>query len=165
MRAFAPATAAMTDDTIALFSFPAVEGKKVTAAFDGGRLSSDGGVMLLSMAERRLGAGLLMLCLGTLSAMPIFASYVYFRLARDAWREDEPSARLRVRSFVVLGFLAAFAIAVLAQRGVHAEFDRISDAAIEGKTIGAVELIAVRLLAWGNEPDYILVLESGRSPS
>jgi hypothetical protein len=45
----------MTDDTIPLFSFPAVEGKKVTAAFDGGRLSSDGGVMLLSMAERRLG--------------------------------------------------------------------------------------------------------------
>jgi Transposase DDE domain group 1 len=55
LRAFAPATAAMTDDTIPLFSFPAIEGKKVTAAFDGGRLSSDGGVMLLSMAERRLG--------------------------------------------------------------------------------------------------------------
>src|SRR5690348_3194406 len=45
----------MTDDMIPLFSFPAVEGKTVTAAFDGGRLSSDGGVMLLSMAERRLG--------------------------------------------------------------------------------------------------------------
>ena len=45
----------MTDDTIPLFSFPAVEGKKLTAAFDGGRMSSDGGVMLLSMAERRLG--------------------------------------------------------------------------------------------------------------
>ena len=37
------------------FSFPAVARKKVTAAFDGGRLTSDGGVMLLSMAERRLG--------------------------------------------------------------------------------------------------------------
>src|ERR1700692_228291 len=47
--------AAMTDDTIPLFSFPAIDGKKVTAAFDGGRMSSDGGVMLLSMAERRLG--------------------------------------------------------------------------------------------------------------
>src|SRR6202521_4587646 len=47
--------AAMTDDTIPLFSFPAVQGKKVTAAFDGGRMSSDGGVMLLSLAERRLG--------------------------------------------------------------------------------------------------------------
>ena len=54
-RTFAPATAAMTDDTIPLFSFPAVQGKKVTAAFDGGRMSSDGGVMLLSLAERRLG--------------------------------------------------------------------------------------------------------------
>jgi len=47
--------AAMIDDTIPLFSFPAVECKKVTAGFDGGRMSSDGGVMLLSMAERRLG--------------------------------------------------------------------------------------------------------------
>jgi hypothetical protein len=45
----------MTDDTIPLFSFPAVQGQKVTAAFDGGRMSSDGGVMLLSLAERRLG--------------------------------------------------------------------------------------------------------------
>lgn len=45
----------MNDDTIAAFSFPAVSRKKVTAAFDGGRLTSDGGVMLLSLAERRLG--------------------------------------------------------------------------------------------------------------
>jgi hypothetical protein len=49
------ATPAMTDDTLLPFSFPAVAGKKVTAAFDGGRLSSDGGVMLLAAAERRLG--------------------------------------------------------------------------------------------------------------
>ena len=45
----------MTDDTLLPFWFPAVERKKVTAAFDGGRLSSDGGVMLLAQAERRLG--------------------------------------------------------------------------------------------------------------
>ncbi len=32
-----------------------VHAKKVTAAFDGGRLTSNGGVMLLAMAERRLG--------------------------------------------------------------------------------------------------------------
>src|SRR6266853_2467252 len=51
----ANATPAMTDDTILPFSFPAVQAKKVTAAFDGGRLTSDGGVMLLAMAERRLG--------------------------------------------------------------------------------------------------------------
>ena len=44
----------MTDDTILPFSFPAVHAKKVTAAFDGGRLTSNGGVMLLAMAERRL---------------------------------------------------------------------------------------------------------------
>jgi hypothetical protein len=42
------ATPAITDDTLLPFSFPAVERKKVTAAFDGGRLSSDGGVMLLA---------------------------------------------------------------------------------------------------------------------
>lgn len=45
----------MTDDTILPFSFPAVAHKKITAAFDGGRLTSDGGVMLLSLADRRLG--------------------------------------------------------------------------------------------------------------
>ena len=45
----------MTDTTIPPFSFPAVARKKVTADFDGGRLTSDGGVMLLAMAERRLG--------------------------------------------------------------------------------------------------------------
>ena len=45
----------MTDDTTATFPFPAVGRKKITAAFDGGRLSSDGGVMLLAQAERRLG--------------------------------------------------------------------------------------------------------------
>src|ERR1700691_1125886 len=44
----------MTDDSLLPFSFPAVRAKKVTAAFDGGRLTSDGGGMLLAMAERRL---------------------------------------------------------------------------------------------------------------
>jgi hypothetical protein len=45
----------MTDTTILSFSFPAVGRKTLTANFDGGRLTSDGGVMLLAMAERRLG--------------------------------------------------------------------------------------------------------------
>ena len=45
----------MTDDTILPFSFPAVARKKITAAFDGGRLTSDGGVMLLGLADRRIG--------------------------------------------------------------------------------------------------------------
>jgi len=45
----------MTDDKLLPFSVPAVSRKKVIAAFDGGRISSDGGVMLLAAAERRLG--------------------------------------------------------------------------------------------------------------
>lgn len=45
----------MSDDTAAPFRFSAVGRKKVVADFDGGRLTSDGGVMLLAAAERRLG--------------------------------------------------------------------------------------------------------------
>src|ERR1700756_1756732 len=45
----------MDDDTILPFALPAVGRKKITAAFDGGRLTSDGGAMLLSLSERRLG--------------------------------------------------------------------------------------------------------------
>jgi hypothetical protein len=48
----------MSDDMTLPFLFPAIRGKKVTAAFDGGRLSSDGGVMLLSEAARRMGCGI-----------------------------------------------------------------------------------------------------------
>ena len=44
----------MTDHTVLPFSFPAIGRKKVTGAFDGGRITSDGGVMLLAAAERRL---------------------------------------------------------------------------------------------------------------
>jgi len=47
----------MTDDTTLPFPFSAVQRKKVTAAFYGGRITSDGGVMLLVEAERRLGTG------------------------------------------------------------------------------------------------------------
>ena len=45
----------MLDDMLPGFSLPAIGGKKVTAAFDGGRLSSDGGVLLLAAADQRLG--------------------------------------------------------------------------------------------------------------
>jgi hypothetical protein len=45
----------MLDDSLLPFSFPAVGRKKISAAFDGGRISSDAGVMLLGQAERRLG--------------------------------------------------------------------------------------------------------------
>jgi hypothetical protein len=45
----------MSDDINETFGFPAIARKKITAAFDGGRITSDGGVMLLAAAERRLG--------------------------------------------------------------------------------------------------------------
>ena len=37
------------------FDLPAIRRKKLTASFDGGQLSSDGGLLLLRAAERRLG--------------------------------------------------------------------------------------------------------------
>jgi len=45
----------MIEDSLLPFSLPSVHRKKITAAFDGGRISSDGGVMLLGLAERRIG--------------------------------------------------------------------------------------------------------------
>ncbi len=44
----------MPHNTTAPFLFPATGRKKFTAAFDGGRITSDGGVMLLAAAELRL---------------------------------------------------------------------------------------------------------------
>jgi len=45
----------MSDTTAVPFGFPALCRKKVTVAFDGGRLTSDGGVLLLAQVEQRLG--------------------------------------------------------------------------------------------------------------
>lgn len=45
----------MPNDTLPSFLFPAIRRKKITAAFDGGRIPTDGGVMLLGAAERRIG--------------------------------------------------------------------------------------------------------------
>jgi hypothetical protein len=45
----------MDDDTGLLFDLPSVGRKKVSAAFDGGRITSDGGVALLALADRRVG--------------------------------------------------------------------------------------------------------------
>jgi Transposase DDE domain group 1 len=45
----------MHDDIQLSFSLPAVCRKKVTAAFDGGTISSDGGVLLLAAADKRIG--------------------------------------------------------------------------------------------------------------
>jgi hypothetical protein len=45
----------MTDPAPLSLSFPAIRSRKVTAAFDGGAITSDAGVLLLAQAERRLG--------------------------------------------------------------------------------------------------------------
>jgi hypothetical protein len=45
----------MTENSVLPFALPAVSRKTVVVAFDGGRLSSDGGVLVLSQVERRLG--------------------------------------------------------------------------------------------------------------
>src|SRR5678815_3768264 len=66
----------MEDDTLLPFSLPAVQRKKVTAAFDGGRLTSDGGVLLLSGADRQLG-----LCAALASVIPDH---------REPWRVTHP---------------------------------------------------------------------------
>lgn len=42
------------EDTLLPLALPSIGKKKVTAAFDGGRISSDGGVLLLAGADRRL---------------------------------------------------------------------------------------------------------------
>ena len=47
----------MDNDSLLPFTLPAVCRKKVSVAFDGGTLSSDGGVLLLRDIERRLGIG------------------------------------------------------------------------------------------------------------
>ena len=46
---------ATDDDTLLPFSLPPLCHKKVSAAFDGGTISSDGGVFLLAGADKRLG--------------------------------------------------------------------------------------------------------------
>jgi hypothetical protein len=45
----------MEEDTLLPFAFPAVARKKVSAAFDGGMLSSDAGVLVLRDVEKQLG--------------------------------------------------------------------------------------------------------------
>jgi hypothetical protein len=45
----------MCNDTIPPFDFPAVGRKRLTGAFDGGRITTDGGILLLGMVEQQLG--------------------------------------------------------------------------------------------------------------
>src|SRR3984885_1799669 len=46
---------ATDDDALLPFSLPSIHRKKVTAAFDGGQISSDGGVLLLAGVDKQLG--------------------------------------------------------------------------------------------------------------
>ena len=55
MVALRSATPVMIEDTLLPFDLPSVARKKVSVAFDGGMLSSNGGVLLLRGVERRLG--------------------------------------------------------------------------------------------------------------
>src|ERR1700680_993153 len=55
----------MTDDRPLPFDLPAVQRKKLTVDFGGGNQSSDGGLLLLREAERRLGV-----CRRLADAMP-----------------------------------------------------------------------------------------------
>src|SRR5437870_5910944 len=55
----------MTDDTLLAFDLPSVHRKKLTVDFDGGNQSSDGGLLLLRQAERKLGV-----CRRLADAMP-----------------------------------------------------------------------------------------------
>ncbi len=55
----------MNDDTLLPFELPSVRRKKLTVDFAGGHQSSDGGLLLLREAERRLGV-----CRRLAAAMP-----------------------------------------------------------------------------------------------
>jgi hypothetical protein len=44
-----------SDDTLLPFALPSICQKKVTAGFDGGQISSNGGVLLLAGADKRIG--------------------------------------------------------------------------------------------------------------
>src|SRR5258705_11499326 len=55
----------MTDATPLPFDLPSVQRKKLTVDFDGGNQSSDGGLLLLREAERKLGV-----CRRLAAAMP-----------------------------------------------------------------------------------------------
>ena len=43
-----------TECTPGLFEFPAVEGRRVVASFDGGAITSDGGALLLGQTDRAI---------------------------------------------------------------------------------------------------------------
>ncbi len=61
---------------------PPVGGKVLCARFDGGRLSSDGGVLLLREIERRLGIAELLACRVTDQRDPASTTHSYADMIR-----------------------------------------------------------------------------------
>ena len=82
----------MSDHTAEPFLFPAINRKKVTAAFDGGRLTSDGGVVLLAAAERRLGVAERLAGLIADPRNPLFVTHSY-----QATSGTQPRATLKTQ--------------------------------------------------------------------
>ncbi|CAH2603439.1 protein of unknown function [Rhodovastum atsumiense] len=64
------------------FSFPAVGRKKLTAAFDGGRITSDGGMLLLGEVERQLGIAETLASLIADPRTPLFVTHAVSDILR-----------------------------------------------------------------------------------
>ena len=81
--------------------FSAISRKKVTATFDGGWITSDGGVMLLAAAERRIGMAERLALLITDPRNPLFVTHSVADILRARMLaiacgyEDAISARSR----------------------------------------------------------------------
>src|SRR3954462_13558723 len=69
------ATPAISNDTALPFGFPAVGRKKLIAAFDGGRITTDGGVLLLGAVERQLGLATRLTPLSAAPANPALVTH------------------------------------------------------------------------------------------
>jgi hypothetical protein len=85
----------MTDATPLPFELPSVRRKKLTIDFDGGNQSSDGGLLLLREAERKLGV-----CERLAAAMPDRRCAPHpardFRAGDGARRGDRAATRMPI---------------------------------------------------------------------
>ncbi len=86
----------MSAETLLAFDFPAVGRKKVTAAFDGGGMTSDGGALLAAAAERRFGLARLLAALiaDPRNPLPCFRSHQVPLAARQPGAPRAPHRRL-----------------------------------------------------------------------
>ncbi len=96
----------MPEDSLLPFSFPAVERKKVTAAFDGGRMTSDGGVMLLAVVEKELGIADRLAPLITDPRNPLLVTHPVADILRAYWR-SRAAMRMPTTSTICAPILAS----------------------------------------------------------